>query len=101
MRTPSCDVRPEAHPQDALLSQGETRDGRNSLTVGQAVRVELREEVSHNPQSLGVPNQFNRESSLQELCRLASREERRERLLRVIRPHSLREYFVLKFHCLL
>src|SRR5277367_3596223 len=35
------------------------------------------------------------------LCRLAPREERRERLLRIIRPHALREYFVLTFHCLL
>jgi hypothetical protein len=47
------------------------------------------------------PSQFNREGSLQVLCRLAAREERQERLLRIIGPHSLREHVILKFHCLL
>ena len=35
---------------------------------------------------------------MQLLRRLAPREERLERLLRIIRPHSLREPLVLKFH---
>src|ERR1700690_180486 len=35
------------------------------------------------------------------LCRLAPREERCERLLRIIGPHALREHLVLNFHCLL
>src|SRR3954447_19452336 len=35
------------------------------------------------------------------LCRLAFREEIRERFLRIIRPHALREYFILEFYSLL
>jgi hypothetical protein len=46
-------------------------------------------------------SQFNREASKQALCRLSLREECRERLLRIIGSHALREHFVLKFHCLL
>src|SRR5882672_10105499 len=57
------------------------------------------EKRSSHPRGLEV--QFNREGSLQVLCRLAASEEREERLLRIIRPHSLREHVVLKFHCLL
>ena len=71
------------------------------LTVGQAVRVETTRRGESHPRSLEVANQFDREGSLQALCRLAAREERQERLLRIIRPHSLREYVVLEFHCLL
>ena len=71
----------------------EARDVWNSLTVGQAVRVETTRRGESNPRSLEVPSQFNREGSLQALCRLAAREERRERLLRIIGPHSLREHF--------
>lgn len=73
----------------------------NSLTLGQAVRIETTRRGESHPRSLEVPSQFNREGSLQVLCRLAAREERQERLLRIIRPHSLREHVVLKFHCLL
>jgi hypothetical protein len=65
----------------------------NSLTVGQAVRVETTRRGESHPRSLEVPRQLNREGSLQVLCRLAAREERQERLLRIIRPHSLREHF--------
>jgi hypothetical protein len=60
----------------------------------------MRSSESH-PRSLEVANQFKRDGSLQLLCRLAPREEGLERLLRIIRPHSLREHLVLKFHCLL
>ena len=74
---------------------------RNPLTVGQAARVETTRKGESRPRSLEVPSQYNREGSSRYLCRLALREERRERLLRIIGPHSLREYFVLKFHCLL
>jgi hypothetical protein len=59
-----------------------------------------RRDESH-PRSVEVPGQFNREGSLHLLCRLALREERQERLLRIIRLHSLREHVVLNFHCLL
>ena len=65
----------------------------NFLTVGQAVRVETTRKGESHPRSLEVPSQFNREGSLPVLCRLAAREERQERLLRIIRPHSLREHF--------
>ena len=65
----------------------------NFLTVGQAVRVETTRKGESHPRSLEVPSQFNREGSLQVLCRLAAREERQERLLRIIRPHSLSEHF--------
>jgi len=54
-----------------------------------------------HPRGFEVPSQLNREGSLPVLCRLAAGEERQERLLRIIRPHSLREHVVLKFHCLL
>jgi len=78
-----------------------TRDVWDSLTVGQAMRVETLRRGESDPRSLEVPSQFHREGSLQLLCRLAPREERLERMLRIIGPHSLREHFVLKFHCLL
>ena len=73
----------------------------NSLTGGHAVRVETKRRGESHPRSVEVPSQFDREGSLQALCRLALREERQERLLRILRPDSLREYFVLKLHCLL
>jgi len=65
----------------------------NSLTVGQAVRVETTRRGESHPRSLEVPSQFTREGSLQVLCRLAAREERLERFLCIIGPHSLREHF--------
>jgi hypothetical protein len=69
-------------------------------TVGKAMRVETMRSGESDPPSLEVANQFNREGSLPLLCRLAPREERLERLLRIFRPHSVREHLVLKFHCL-
>src|SRR5882724_10440633 len=84
-----------------LCATDEVRDVWNSLTVVQEARVETSRSGEPDPRCLKIPGQFNREGPLQLLCRLAAREERQERLLRIIRPHSLREYFVLKLHCLL
>lgn len=50
--------------------------------------------------SLEIANQPNREDSLHSY-RLALGEECLERLLRIIRPHSLRKHRVFKLHCLL
>ena len=98
MRTPACNVCPETHAQNALLNQ---RKLAMRGTPSPSVRVETTRRGESHPRSLEVPSQFNREGSLPVLCRLAAREERQERLLRIIRPHSLREHVVLKFHCLL
>jgi len=44
MRTPACNVRPEAHAQNVLLNQRKLAMLWNPLTVGQAVRVETKNE---------------------------------------------------------
>ncbi len=72
----------------------------NSLTVGHAVRIGTTRR-GHIREVYKVPGQFNREGSLRVLHRLAPCEKCLERLLRIIRPHPLREYFVLKFNSLL
>ena len=64
-----------------------------ALTVGPAARVETMTSGESHPRSLELAKSINREGSLQLLRRLAPREERLERLLRLIRPHLLREHF--------
>src|SRR6266851_5350524 len=101
MRTPACNVRRKTYAQDALLNQRKLAMCGTPSPSAKAVRVETTRRGESHPRSLEVPSQFNREVSLQVLCRLAAREERQECLLRIIRPHSLRKHVVLKFHCLL
>jgi hypothetical protein len=68
----------------------------NSLTVGQCGEgrdYEKRRVTSAKFRSTKPIQSKGFIGSLQVLCRLAAREERQECLLRIVRPHSLREHF--------